>query len=68
MPLLIVALLPKLVLPTPLKPDKVIVPLAALKFTALFVVFEFATVESDKPVPLIVATPVALTLNAADGL
>jgi len=68
MPPLIVALLPKRVFPAPLNPANVIVPLVALKFTALSVVFALLTVASDNPLPLIVAKPLALTLNAADEL
>jgi hypothetical protein len=43
----------------------VIVPLVALKFTALAVVFALLTVDSDNPLPLIVAKPLALTVSAA---
>jgi hypothetical protein len=68
MPPLIVALLPKRVLPAPLNPANVIVPLVALKFTALAVVFALATVASDNPLPLIVAKPLALTVSAALSL
>jgi hypothetical protein len=64
-PALMIALLPKRVFPTPLNPARVIVPLVALKFIALAVVFVLPTVDSDSPLPLIVAKPLALTMSAA---
>ena len=64
-PPVIVALLPKRVLPNPLRLASVIVELAPLKFTALVLVFALLTAPRLRPVPLIVANPLAFTLSAA---
>ncbi|NCU80012.1 MAG: hypothetical protein EBV55_05815 [Burkholderiaceae bacterium] len=54
-PPVIVASLPKRVLPTPFNTLRVIVPVAPLKFTALTVVFALLTVPRFRPTPLIAA-------------
>jgi hypothetical protein len=64
-PEVIVALLPKRVLPTPLNPASVIVPPVAVKYTAFADVFALLTLPRLNPLPLTVARPVASTLNVA---
>jgi hypothetical protein len=65
LPEVIVALLPKRVLPAPLNPASVIVALVAVKYTAFADVFALPTLPRLNPLPLTVARPFASTVNVA---
>jgi len=64
-PLVIVALDANRVFPAPDSEAKVVVPLTPVKYTLLEVVFRLLTAPRLKPVPLIVAKPLAFTLRVA---
>jgi len=64
-PPVIVAFDANRVFPAPDSDASVVVPLAPVKYTLFAVVFKLLTALRLKPVPLIVANPLASTLNAA---
>jgi hypothetical protein len=64
-PPVIVAFEANRVLPAPVRDTSVVVPVTPVKFTLLAVVFRLLTAPRLNPVPLIVAKPLASTLNAA---
>jgi hypothetical protein len=64
-PPLIVAFEANRVFPAPLKDVSVVVPVTPVKYTLSAVVFKLLTTPRLKPVPLIVAKPLASTLRVA---
>jgi hypothetical protein len=64
-PPVIVAFDANRVFPAPDKEAKVVVPVTPVKYTLLEVVFRLLTAARLKPVPLIVAKPLAFTLRVA---
>jgi hypothetical protein len=67
-PLVIVAFDANRVFPAPLNPANVVVPLTPVKYTLFAVVFRLLTAPKLRPVPLIVAKPLAFTLRVAAPL
>jgi hypothetical protein len=53
------------VFPSPDSEASVVVPLTPVKYTLLDVVFKLLTAARARPVPLIVANPLAFTLRVA---
>jgi len=64
-PLVIVAFDANRVFPAPDSDASVVVPLTPVKYTLLAVVFRLLTAPKLRPVPLIVAKPLAFTLRVA---
>jgi hypothetical protein len=64
-PPVIVAFDANRVFPSPDSEASVVVPLTPVKYTLLAVVFKLLTAARVRPVPLIVANPLASTLKAA---
>jgi hypothetical protein len=67
-PPVIVAFDANRVFPAPLNPANVVVPVAPVKYTLFDAVFRLLTAPRLKPVPLIVANPLAFTLSVAAPL